>query len=352
VEIDSMTFLNGERRKLMKVVCEPPVDTAYWIEGLMSLRGLLLYDICYPFEDNNPLVMCLHRNDTLLYKLPYVDSCWVPREIDAPFLDPEYVWTESETCFGLPPWATSNRFKIDSTPIAVEGKLFYEVLKSPTQAGDNFETSWRYISGLDSGKVYSYDGFQIRLLFDYNLQEGDTFHTLNNFDCDVIVGDIDTITLLNGEQKRKWILYESGQDYHPEWGYNYWLEGIGGSAGLFGNEQFCQIDGCGSNLLCVHKDDELIFNTWPANDSCWYITAIHDPEVNHIDVHPNPVLDFVDIIDPDDQVNHWSLWSANGNVMHTGSEKSLDMTFITAGLYILKFKLKNGISINKRLIKL
>ncbi len=259
------------------------------------------------------------------------------------FLDYRYTWTETYTCFGFPPSIETSRFTIDSNSINIAGRSFNEVLRSPTITGDNFEGTGTYVSVLDSNKVYSYDGADTKLLFDYSLQEGDTFNTQNNYDCKMIVGDIDTLLLLNGEEKRKWILYESGQDYHPEYkaGYPYWIEGIGNIYGLFGNEQFCQIDGCGSGLLCVHFENELIFNSWPSNDSCWLISATHQLNAYSIEINPNPASSEIYISNKNHQIQKVYAVDLLGSPAYMGNTSPFDITSLPPGYYFLRIEMEN-----------
>lgn len=272
----------------------------------------------------------------------------------ASFLDYRYTWNETYSCYGFPYVVESYRFTIDSSSKEIAGRSFYEVLRSPTMTGDNFEQTGNYVSRMDSNKVYSYYDNEIKLLFDYSLEEGDTFITHNMYDCVLIVGDIDTVLLLNGAEKRKWIFYFSGDDYHPEWesGYPYWIEGIGNQYGLFGNEQFCIIDGCGSGLLCVHFESELIFNTWPANDSCWYITGLEQPNDAAIEIRPNPASSKISI----DCKNHFlqkvSIIDLLGNVLFIGNESPVDISFLPPGYYFFRIELENSQIFMKRFVKL
>src|SRR5215213_10297123 len=109
-----------------------------------------------------------------VFFLIYFMLCALSSNSQTGFMDHHYFWTETYTCFGLPPAIGSSRFTIDSIPIEVEDKLFYQILESPTLSGDNFGGTFNYISRLDSNKVYFYDGFATKLLFDYELQVGDT----------------------------------------------------------------------------------------------------------------------------------------------------------------------------------
>src|SRR5687767_11804251 len=120
------------------------------------------------------------------------------------FLDHRYYWTEAHVCSGSE-WTETYRYTVDSIPIEYNGEEYYEVLRSPTPSGDNFEGTGAFIRSDDSSRVYSYDGTRVLLEYDFNLTEGDTFKTHNEHDCVMIVGDIDTVLLENGEERKKWI---------------------------------------------------------------------------------------------------------------------------------------------------
>jgi hypothetical protein len=267
------------------------------------------------------------------------------------FLDHKYTWTEAYTCSGIGFWANTNRFTIDSTPFEFNGEYFYEVLMSTTPAGNNFEGTARFIRTDSNNHVFFLQNGNAGLLYDFDLMVGDTFQTNNDYDCDLVVGDIDTITLLNGEERKKWIMYFSGDDYHPEYsyGYPYWIEGIGSSNGLFGNEVMCQIDGCGSWYLCIFWEEEIILMY---DDTCWlYISSDITPSSINIKVYPNPAVSNLEISDPDSLLKSISITGLDRKTHYQGADTQIDIINLPPGIYFAQITLKNGNRFVQKLIK-
>ena len=270
------------------------------------------------------------------------------------FLDHRYYWTEAHVCSGSE-WTETYRYTVDSIAIEFNGEAYYEVLRSPTPTGDNFTGTANYIRYDNSGRVFSYDGTNVKLEYDFNLTIGDTFKTHNEFDCEIIVGEIDTITLENGEQRRKWILYDSGSEYLPEYkaGYPFWIEGIGHQWGVFGNSHMCQIDGCGNYTLCVNFDNVLIYQAPHWLDTCWVtINATIDPYDDKIHVYPNPAFDLISISDEDQLIESIDIKNMSGVVYKHANQNEISISNLSTGYYIIGITLKNGDIVHRKFIKL
>lgn len=268
------------------------------------------------------------------------------------FLNHEYTWTESFSCFGSQ-WTETYRYTIDSVSTDINGKDYFELLVSETYLGNNFEGTGKFIRSDDSNRVFSYDGELEKILYDFNLMVGDTFETNNDYDCDIVVGEIDTIMLENGEPRLKWIFYDSGDDYHPEFsfGYPFWIEGIGHQYGLFGNDQMCQIDGCGTYLLCMNFQDTLIYMS--NLDSCWVtISSTINSYGASIQIFPNPVSETLKISDPDLQIESIRILNLHGSLLIEKYQSEINTRQLLPGFYFLQMKLKNGLSVTRTLIKI
>ncbi len=268
------------------------------------------------------------------------------------FLDSRNTWTEGFTCFGGGYWVTSCRFTIDSIPTEFNGDNYYEVLKSSSPMGDDFTGTSKFIRTDSFNHVYGYENGEGKLLYDFNLMLGDTFKTHNDFDCDIIVADIDTISLLNGEQRKKWIFYMSGEDYLPEYSYAYpyWIEGIGSQYALFGNEGMCSIDGCGSWYLCIFEQEELILQT---SDTCWSIISSDIKIVDdNIKVYPNPVSGSLTIEDPDLRIVKMDVIDLLGNILVSESTTEMDISALPSGPYGLHLHLKDGTRLCRKFLKI
>lgn len=124
---------------------------------------------------------------------------------------------------------------------------------------------------------FDYEGEM--LLYDFNLSVGDVF-TTNIMGCDVyyLVDEIDTVVLMNGEQRER-ILFD--------WS-TYWIKGIGSS---FGPSQvgydWCMID-MYYDLTCSFLDGEQMYQN-PFYNCFVYTLDIDEIKIeNNYIVYPNP----------------------------------------------------------------
>jgi hypothetical protein len=134
------------------------------------------------------------------------------------------------------------------------------------------------------GRFYFYQfGFPVeRLMYDFNLNVNDTFTSVMpcGVSADMIVDSIDSVTLLNGE-KRKRMLFGADE---------FWIEGIGSSYGPT-NVSFylCMFD-THETLLCFTQDGNLKYHN-TSYDSCSF-TAVGIPDEytsNKMIIYPNPI---------------------------------------------------------------
>lgn len=79
---DPIVLLNGESRKIIDLICEGsdgPFE--YWIEGLGSSSGFLGSYLSCLFDRTTSL-QCFYSNDTLIYRNPAIEECWLPTSIN------------------------------------------------------------------------------------------------------------------------------------------------------------------------------------------------------------------------------------------------------------------------------
>lgn len=141
-----------------------------------------------------------------------------------------------------------------------------------------------------------------KLLYDFNLAVGDTatvfpYEEYNNNAIDsvnIIVLDIDSVMIFSSYRKRFKItptFCGTGWD-----NYEYWIEGIGSTAGLFGPGTFqpCVVDLAFYELLCFQENNLTeYFNSY---QSCYHpvnsskVDVISDKSLN-VEIFPNPLYD-------------------------------------------------------------
>lgn len=124
------------------------------------------------------------------------------------------------------------------------------------------------------------------LAYDFNLNVGDTIPPtyLNWYTSYNYVESIDSVIVLNEYRKRYWI---SNEYSSPN--YMALIEGIGSDHGAFA--QFIENWGeASSELWCVYKEDEIMWQLDPTGFGCNLITSVNEQLlINEISVYPNPI---------------------------------------------------------------
>ena len=166
-------------------------------------------------------------------------------------------------------------------------QLFYKDVSSTPSL---WTPSTYFLREEASGKIYLLEeNNSASLLYDFSLGINDTFHLKQlNFDCQLIVTNVDSITLTNGE-KRKRITLISADDPDPNqpwYGYKYWVEGIGSLSSLVEYGATCRTDYY-VNLLCYYENRALVY-TNNDHSECLLTTTIEQPKPS-IKLFPNPV---------------------------------------------------------------
>jgi hypothetical protein len=132
--------------------------------------------------------------------------------------------------------------------------------------------------------VYGYQDTSEFVYYDMDMAVGDSVTVTTNgcpWEITFVVYSHDTLTLLNGEQRRRWQLVSDG------WMTDTWIEGIGSVWGPFSHQiLYCTAD-IYWYLNCFTQNDTLKYQAFP---SCGYTTVgMTQLEEEHIiQVMPNP----------------------------------------------------------------
>ncbi len=254
------------------------------------------------------------------------DEVAIP-QTDIGFLDSTFVWTEYFYFAGS---SQSVKYTIENTPTVFLGKTYYEVLRTFEELSEIWERTYFYIR-FENGIVYVKENTDEVELFNFNLMVNDTF--IEYFSgVPLIVDRVDTIMLLTGEQRKRLQLrcYEDspGSDYYTEW-----IEGIGNLEGIFGQNAFCQIDGETYAIMCMFRNDTLIYDS-PEFDSCWLL-PVATTEINEesIFLKPNPASETISIVGLGNELKAVSIFNTVGRQVYQGREAQIDLTNIPSGYY-------------------
>jgi hypothetical protein len=79
--IDNIVLETGEQRKrwLLRCIEDTPGTEYYtqWVEGLGNLDGFFDVNSYCQFDGDGAVILCMYRNDTILYDNPAIDGCWL-----------------------------------------------------------------------------------------------------------------------------------------------------------------------------------------------------------------------------------------------------------------------------------
>ena len=270
------------------------------------------------------------------------------------FLNPAKTWTEGYNwcSFEGDCYTWSFRYKFDTIPIELGGKNYVRLLQAPAESSEDWsetETRIRY----EDGRIYTYESFydDDQILYDFNLEIGDTFHLgTEQIIHDLIVEEVDTIVLLNGEQAKRWILEPQNAPSDPS--SIIWIEGIGNLNGLLTNYLPWTSDAEWSTVLCVHRKDTLIYDN-PDYDPCWLMSTATMEEVNEkILAAPNPATEMISFSGFTESPEDIRIYDSCGNLMHTGVETQIQLDAFPAGYYYAIVLLKNRNRIRMGFVKM
>ena len=260
-----------------------------------------------------------------------------------PFLDSTYTWTEVQFG-GFTGSVITRKYKFSAEPIFLNGVFYYEILFNDQENGGTWKNTGintRY----ENNMIFEGNNTEDFAIIDFNLQAGENFN--NPFGAAYIVTAVDSITLENGERRKR-------QEVQCDVGgpvFYYWIEGIGSTGGLALNNINCVTD-IGGALLCVYKSDTLIYQN-PDYNSCW-ITTVSSQEIikNDITAFPNPASSEISIEEKDHILQKISIIDLLGKILFIGSESTIDISFLTSGYYFLRIELENEQVVMKRFVKM
>ncbi|MGB3080891.1 MAG: T9SS type A sorting domain-containing protein [Saprospiraceae bacterium] len=254
---------------------------------------------------------------------------------------PEKIWTEA-VYFEGQGWRTrKNAF--DTNSVNLDGKV-YRRLKNTFSENS---TSWLlrniYLRE-QGGKIYMYSTEGEQILYDFNVMQGDTFHSgtvdlVHYF----IVNKVDTIQLINDDYRRRYFLEainpieESSDANHV-----IWIEDIGNINGLFTNSNAWTVGWNTSTLLCMYWDSTLVYDD-PDHDGCWLLTTSTN-EIDNQKIYfiPNPATEEITLMGYESDLEEIKIFNTNGQMIFTGMNNVINISNLHAGYYYATIRLKNS----------
>lgn len=216
------------------------------------------------------------------------------------------------------------------------------------------QTNWTY-HGLvreNNGRVYSKQTGLEYLLYDFNVNIGDTVQIYNS---DLIVAQVDTVNFADEYRKRILLHYDNDQfdSLHCE----SWFEGIGSLCGVIYPGEYGLIGGP-RRLICYTENDILIYQN-PLFSNCfpYPFNRINNIEDNVLSIFPNPTKNSINIYRPSDYIHEYKIEVLNVysilvySYILADQYTELNITKFKAGLYFCKiYKDKELIRIEKLII--
>jgi len=217
-------------------------------------------------------------------------------------------------------------------------------------AGDTLSPNWvvsdRIIREDEEGKVFVKNGSSDEsLIYDFNLEIGDSFM----YQCYFTVASIDSVTLNNGERRKRLQLNAGSQNFGPVW-----IEGIGDAiGGLFGHINYCIAD-VSSGLRCFYDNDELLYPEAPTTCFEEFEVSVNNVLPSDIEIYPNPILETLFIRHGSTQIESFKLFDLAGKIvletLYDGEEYNLQ--HVSAGAYIILLKDRYGHVYSNKLVKI
>lgn len=225
--------------------------------------------------------------------------------------------------------------------------LYNKVYYSNDSLNTNWQFSNDYLRQDSTKKVYHKEGDgNERLLYDFSLALNDTFFIEGI--CTLVVTEIDSIALNNGEMRKRLKLEPADI---PNWGSEYWIDGIGSNFGLLSHFGFCFFD-YPDGFLCFYSNAQL---QYPATPPSCFITPVEELDRKNIKIFPNPVHDILTIEDEEINLTRVILYDISGKIVKSNelrkTKNTINLSDLKNGFYLLILAGKDGYLYSKKLIK-
>lgn len=212
-----------------------------------------------------------------------------------------------------------------------------------------------YYSGLlrediTAQKVYYNYGGTEYMLYDFSLEVGDEASVYGiGLLHDIVVTEV-TTTMVGGDERKKIIFDE------PEgWGLGYWIEGVGSEFGL-PDAALGMVTDYDPNLTCFYIGNELAWdNPDITNPECGALLNSEELENAQLSIYPNPANTEVKIRVSQallGKLIQATIYNSTGELVQrvTTTERTLDISKMAAGIYLLQVQSEDRFLENVRLV--
>lgn len=280
--------------------------------------------------------------------------CFLPCGLQAqnyfPFPDSNAVWHVYNVGFEGP-YYTYYHYVMEEDDTVINGQTYNKVALysyfDTLVVGIREDSSKRVFFYLPDDIGFGLDSAGEYLFYQFGLNAGDTVPLFkgNQNESPRVIQDIDSI-LVDGSYRKR---YHVSNPYLLQ--NDYWIEGIGSSAGLFGPYAY-EFENYWE-LYCFEQDGAFIYP-----DSNCLSTSIESiiNKNEEILISPNPATTQVKVefVNSSPALEFVSLFNINGqkvlSIRPTSNAVTFDVKSLPSGLYLCRILMSNGNSIIRKII--
>ncbi|HOZ50395.1 MAG TPA: T9SS type A sorting domain-containing protein [Chitinophagaceae bacterium] len=261
-------------------------------------------------------------------------------------------WTETEYGMMGPNFDQSFcHFSMDTTSYIFSGHQYWkiETINDSIYNLSKLTGTTYLFNDSTNKKIYLYETTE-KLIYDFSKNVGDT---IRNIYCAAFQTDmsfvVDSIILknFNGINRRVFYLRDTFSWISMS---TIWIEGIGSPIGLFKNSSRCIYSDPAYELNCVHQNGVQLYG-----NSCYFKTVgvnDIDESLGKIKILPNPIRDGIAYLsNPDGIPIEWKLFSMDGKLLRNGHLEQIEVSDLSAGMYLLNLYADYGMASLKLVIE-
>lgn len=231
-------------------------------------------------------------------------------------------------------------------------------------SGEVKQNSTAYIRDTNR-KVFVYEDGQFRLLYDFNLEAGDTlthyaptfwdpFHLNCSFLPDSqrifnsIVDSTDTLSI-DGKQLKTLYMQRSG------WYFKKIVERIGSYRGIFGEPSPACLGGDPGHFRC-YQDSTINYKA--VDEACDHRTLQSTPKrkIQDLSISPNPAESVISVHAPRTFITQYQLYTIQGKLLAEAEglkthRHNIDLSSFDQGVYLLELRDSDGHRAVQKIIK-
>ena len=242
-------------------------------------------------------------------------------------------------------------FSMDTTTYTFSGHRYWKIENIADSIYDPSKLSSSVFLYDDTAnkKVYIQASGE-KLFYDFSKNVGDT---IRNIYCAAFLNNmsfvVDSINLknFNGINRRVFYLRDTFNWISPQ---TIWIEGIGSPIGLLKNSYRCIGSDPVYALNCVHQNGVQLYG-----NSCYFKTVgvnDIDESLGKIKILPNPIRDGIAYLsNPDGIPIEWKLFSMDGKLLRNGHLEQIEVSDLSAGMYLLNLYADYGMASLKLVIE-